>query len=384
MSKSDLIQVKTLNELSDSRLLYERKVPAFGYMIIILVALLLIGILIWSLITTKTYIVSGSGIVEGDEKSYIMSQYSGELADVKVKSGDIVEAGNELFSVKSVDLDLQNIQVDAKLDVCAVQIEKFERLRKSVLEDINLFDVSAPEDSLYYNQFEAYKSQIAQNQIDVSAYVTYGYTDAQIDAEIFKNQAKISEIYYAMLKSIEESLNNIKAEKASLIAQKEAIAKGKSEYVVQATTDGIVHLSSEYKSGMVVQAGSVLGSIAQENSGYIISAYISASDMPRVSIGDKVDVAVAGLLESTYGTISGKLTYIDSDITTLKQDAQQGASSESASYFKVKVETDAYYLVSSSGRKYNLTNGTVVGIRINYDEITYFGYLMESLGVLTR
>jgi biotin carboxyl carrier protein len=313
-----------------------------------------------------------------------MPPYSGELVGISIKNGDVVEKGCKLFAVKSVDLDLQEIQLDKKFEAYGFQIAKLERLRQSVLDDINLFDAANPDDSLYYNQFEAYKSQIIQNQIDISAYTTYGYTDAQIDAEVVKAQGKISEIYHATLKSIEEALANARSERSGLLAQKEAIAKGQSEYAVYASSDGIVHMNADYKDGMVVQAGSVLGSISQENNGYVITAYVNANDMPRINIGDKVDVAVAGLIESSYGTIPGRLEFIDSDMTTRQKDAQTAASGESTSCFRVKVKTDAYYLVSNSGRKYNLSNGTAVSIRILYDEVTYFEYLIESLGVLVR
>ena len=77
-----------------------------------------------------------------------------------------------------------------------------------------------------------------------------------------------------------------------------------------------------------------------------------------------------------YGTLPGKVVHIDSDVTT---DTEQGKS-----YFKIKVEPAESYLISKSGNKVNISNGLSVETRVKYDEITYFQYAMEALGLLVR
>ena len=42
------------------------------------------------------------------------------------------------------------------------------------------------------------------------------------------------------------------------------------------------------------------------------------------------------------------------------------------------------YLISNNGKKVNVSNGMSVGARIIYDELSYFDYLLESLGLLMR
>jgi len=372
-------QSKALSELKDSRLLYEKKLPAFGYMIVIIIALLIVSVFIWSLITPKVYIVKGSGVIESENKNYVMSGYSGEISDMKVRNGDYVQAGELLFAVKSTDLNLQQIQIDSKIEIYEKQIVQLQKLQKSIEDNVNYFDSANLDDSPYYNQFETYKAQIAQSTVDVSQYKAYGYTDAQIEVEVKKNEAKISEIYHSTLRSIGESIANTNAELEGARSQHKAIAEGQSEYKITASTSGIVHMDADYKEGMVIQAGSVIGSIANENDSYVIKTYISVNDMPRVNTGDDVDIAVAGLMESVYGTISGRLVGIDSDITS-----QQNNSENEGTYFRLDIEPDTGYLISKSGKKYNLSNGTAVETRIKYDEVSYFGYFLESLGILVR
>ncbi|MCD8329797.1 MAG: hypothetical protein LUC27_03795 [Lachnospiraceae bacterium] len=50
----------------------------------------------------------------------------------------------------------------------------------------------------------------------------------------------------------------------------------------------------------------------------------------------------------------------------------------------MEITPEATYLVSSQGNKVNLSNGMAVSARIQYDEVTYFQYMMEALMGLSR
>ena len=60
------------------------------------------------------------------------------------------------------------------------------------------------------------------------------------------------------------------------------------------------------------------------------------------------------------------------------------AQSNSASYYKMTIKPDSTYVVSRSGDKVDLSNGMSVTARVEYDQVTYFEYAMEALGVLFR
>ena len=193
--------VKNMSELKDSRILYEKDLPPFGYMLVSLIAILLIAVVIWSINTPKTYVIKSNGTVESTNKNYIMSAYTGEISQMNISEGSYVEKGDILFTVKSTDLDLQEEQITGQIDVYTANVEQLKKLEKSVMDGKNYFDLSNEEDRQYYNQYEAYMSQIGQNDIDTSTYKNYGYTDAQIEAELEKNNRSRS----AKLRIIERS-----------------------------------------------------------------------------------------------------------------------------------------------------------------------------------
>lgn len=369
-------KIKNLSELRDSALLYEKSLPPFGYILLISIVAILIVAIVWSTQAYKNYIVKGEGSVVSDNKNYIMSDYTGEIKKMYFAEGDYVEKGKTLLVIKSTDLDMQLSQLNGRLDLYQEKIKNLSLLEKSIKDDKNYFTESNPEERSYYNRFNEYKSSVSQFEIDLSRYQSQGYTKEQIENEISINEAQIAEVYYSALKSISDDMAAAQAEIDDINVQKAAINNGKAEYKVFANTSGIVHLNGEYKEGMVLQAAEAVGSIASENDVYFISAFIPARDRPLIDNGDSVDIAVSGLVENVYGILSGQIYFIDSDITNDSQTSE--------SYFKILVKPDSDYLISKSGDKVTISNGMKVETRVKYDKVTYFQYVLESLGFKTR
>lgn len=372
-------QFKTMEQLRDSRLLFEKELPAFGYMLLLVITVSLIGVILWSIHAVKPYMIISQGTVTNQDAGYVMPAYTGEIEQCYMEEGMLVQAGDVLFTIKSTDYNLQEEQLLANKETYEKQIEQSELLVQSIKDDTNYFDASNPEDELYYSTYEAYKSQVAQNKFDGSMYQAYGYSDEQIEAELEKNQGKIAEIYYSAIQSAQNTIREAQQQIEAINAQLAAIQNGQAEYSVKAVADGTLHMLADYKSGMVVQTGSAVATITPENEEILIEAYISTADMTRMEEGDTVQMAVDGLMQSVYGTVTGTVTGIDSNVTSL-----EGQDGQSTSVFKIRIVPDTDYVVSKTGRKVNLSNGMTVEARITYDEVTYFHYVLEKLGLFIR
>lgn len=111
----------------------------------------------------------------------------------------------------------------------------------------------------------------------------------------------------------------------SIDAQLAAVSGGQDSYEVKATASGVLHMLGNYKSGMVVQTTTTVATITPENSQRYLEAYVSTSDMARMHEGDRVQAVMDGLSQNVYGTISGSVSRIDSNVTT--QEGQDGATS---------------------------------------------------------
>lgn len=229
-------QIKTLDQLKDSRILYDHTVPAFGYILLVVLTIMIAAVISWSIYAPKTYIIKAQGAVESNNKNYVMSEFSGIIYDLNIEEGSVVDEGDILFRIKSTDFNVQSVQLEEQKQTYEKRIEQYQKLVQSIEDDTNYFDIANEDESLYYNQYEAYKSQIAQNKFDASAYTAYGYTEEQVENEMKKNQAKITEIYYNAMTSARNSVEEAKSQLETIEAQLAALGTGKEEYSVTAKT----------------------------------------------------------------------------------------------------------------------------------------------------
>lgn len=368
-------RIQPLEQLKDSQLLFEKELPVFGYMLILIVGLFLAGAVTWSIHAPKVYTIQAQGTVSNRDANYVMCTYTGEIESSYMEEGKLVEAGDVLFTIKSTDYDLQKEQLESNRLAYETQIKQYQKLITSIKDDVNYFDSANPEDELYYSTFETYKAKVEQSVLDTSMYEAYGYTQEQIEAEIVKNQGKISEIYYSALQTAESAMQEAELQIASIDAQLSAISSGQDAYVVKASTSGVLHLLADYKPGMVVQTTTTVASITPENADRVIEAYVSTADMARMQEGDAVQIVVDGLSQSVYGTIKGTVRQIDSNVTT-----QQGQDGSTMQMFRVLIDMETDYMISQSGDKVDIVNGMTVVARVQYDKVTYFNYILEKLG----
>ena len=366
--------IRDINELQDRRIMMEKKLPPFGYALILLTAALILFLVVWSTKNYRTYVSQSSGSVQAANKTYIMSSYSGSITELNIAEGTYVNEGDLIAHIKSTDLDMQQDSIQSQLDIYKKQKSQYEKLVKSIQDDKNYFSETDIDDQPYYYQYETYKSQVAQKAFDASPYQAAGYSDEQIKALMEQNQSEVEALYYSTLQSISASLTSVQSNIDNLQSQMDALNTGANDYYIYAPTSGVIHMDTPYKVGMVLSAGTPLATVASENSDLEVVAYVTLSDRPLLHVGDPCKIAITGLSEYSYGTLPGTVTSIDSDVT----------ASSSGSYYKMTITPDSTYVISNSGDKVDLSNGMSVTARVEYDKLTYFEYAMEALGVLFR
>ena len=366
--------IRDITELQDRRIMMEKKLPPFGYALVLLTAALMLFLVVWSTKNYRTYVSQSSGTVQAANKTYIMSSYSGSITELNVSEGTYVNEGDLIAHIKSTDLDMQQDSIQSQLDIYKKQKSQYEKLVKSIQDDKNYFSETDIDDQPYYYQYETYKSQVAQKAFDASPYQAAGYSDEQIKALMEQNQSEVEALYYSTLQSISASLTSVQSNIDNLQSQLGALNTGANDYYIYAPTSGVIHMDTPYKVGMVLSAGTPLATVASENSDLEVVAYVTLSDRPLLHVGDPCKIAITGLSEYSYGTLTGTVTSIDSDVT----------ASSSGSYYKMTITPDSTYVISNSGDKVDLSNGMSVTARVEYDKLTYFEYAMEALGVLFR
>lgn len=367
------LKLYNLNELTDSRVLYDKNPPKFMIYIIALVTILLALFLVWANKSTKTYMVKGQGIVTTENKSQIMAAVSGSVVNVNALEGKEVKAGDVLFTLNPVEPNLESGQAEDQIEMFSKRIALLIRAENDATALKNSFDKNKADEAEFYNKLTNSYTKGKEFVVDEAALKAEAATKEQIKQYRVTQKIKSDGNYYDTILQFTTERTQLELEKDKLEIQKTALGKSAGEFKVVAPKDGKLHLSANITKGMVLQAGNLLGSITNNKEDLIIETLIPASERPRIHKSDDVAVAVAGLNQAEYGTIKGKVLDIDQDATI---DSEKGNV-----YFKVKVKLDRTYLADKKGEKVNLTLGMVTETSVKYEKITYMKYFMEQIGI---
>ncbi|ADL51181.1 HlyD family secretion protein [Clostridium cellulovorans] len=368
-----MLNVYKLNEITDSKIQYDKKPPRFMYYIILVMLMLVVSFFIWSTKSIKTYIVTGNGIVTTENKSNITAKVSGEVKEVYIQEGKEVKAGDILIVFNSPEPKYQIEQVENQVEFLNKRIDLLKRAENEANKGTNTFDKNNIDELEFYNRLLGSNAKLEEYKVDEEALRKQGYKEAEIKQFYDKAQIKKNQIYYDTILSFTNERNQLEMEKDKLETQKKAIANSMNEYIIYAVSDGKIHLNSEIKKGMVLQSGSQIGSIAKVDGELTVEALISGSDRPRVQENDEVSLAIDGLNQAEYRTLNGNIESIDEDATI---DNQKGKI-----YFKVKIRPDNNYIEDKNGDKVKLKLGMVTEVRVKYEKITYMKYFMEQIGI---
>lgn len=161
-----------LDELTDSREVFDAKTNSFVSIFISILILLVIIALIWSFFGEIEEVAKASGIVRPNDKvSTIQSPAFGQVENVHFEEGQVVNEGDLLFTIA---IDNVETELDYRQeDMVILQQEKkyLERYKESVEAETNLFSESADEEARYYHMVEQYVLQLdlLDGEYDLSA-----------------------------------------------------------------------------------------------------------------------------------------------------------------------------------------------------------------------
>lgn len=346
--------------------------------IILIVIIILIAVITWSMYSIKTYVVKGQGIVTTQNKQHIMSPVSGTVEEIHIEEGKKVNKGDLLLSLKPTQPNLQIEQANKQIAYLNERLKLLNQAQVNVSKGTNDFDKKKSTELEFYNKLNVLQMKIKEFEFSKGTEDTLkqqSYTDEQIID--YKNKAtnKIEQAKYDTLSEFTKEKKEIEMEINKLEAQKGALVKSLEEYKIFATDEGKFHFDNKITMGMVIQAGSLIGNLAGVGENLIIEVNVPAAERVKVKVKDDVEMVVAGLNQSEYGTIKGKIISIAEDATIDEKKESNNI------YFKVQVKPENNYLTDKNNKKVNLSLGMLTEIRIKYEKISYLKYMAELIGI---
>jgi membrane fusion protein, peptide pheromone/bacteriocin exporter len=271
----------------------------------------------------------------------------------EVDEEDISELTSELEEIKSAISKIEDSILEKELSVVELQESKIES----------------------ETQIEEWKSEV--DMID-SRITALEDENKGIERQLDSNYSQVEQTLYQLLSELGLARNQTSSKLIELQAGLGAAEGQDAINFVKASESGELHFISPIAIGMAVQQGQIIGEVASHNEKIYVDAYISASDRSRVKVDKNVNVAVIGLNSYRYGTLPGKITFIEPG--TVRNETVNGVSI----LYRLHVELDSNFLESNSGETVELIRSMPVEARIVYNEESYLGVCVKILDRMVR
>lgn len=365
-------RIYTLSELKESKLMYDRKPPAFGVIITFMTLIFVVSAIIWAAFSPKTYVVKATSLLVSQDKVNIMSKVSAPIKEIYVEEGQEVKAGDALIQFDDFQARLQLAQIQSVVDYYQKNISIMDRL----VAFINNFTLADQNSQI--NPFDKDNSDEAKAYLDAQTFIDYVNQQKQAaeEQENEYSQTEVDALKTQLLSQQYSYLNELKMQLAQYQSQLTMYQEALSDFILKAEQSGVVHLIPGLTKGTVLQAGALLGSISSKDSStYYFETIIPAFDRSKIKINNPVEIAIGGILQSEYGVLKGKVIAIDTDSTQTEKGEV---------FYRVKIKPDNLKLTDRRGNTINLTLGMIGESRIKYDETTWLIWIIEQIGIKLR
>src|SRR5690554_1683684 len=149
--------IQDLKDITDSREMLESKPHFFlAWFAYILIGILVVA-LIWSYFGQIEDYVKAVGTVRPGEKiSTIRNMVTGRVDEVYFEQGMKVKEGDVLYTIEIDGLIAEKEQLERKVSRLEIENSNLLKIKKSILENKNLFDNENIDEIDFYNRYRKY------------------------------------------------------------------------------------------------------------------------------------------------------------------------------------------------------------------------------------
>lgn len=245
--------------------------------------------------------IVASGHVEARDVR-VAAKLGGRLERLAVKEGDLVERGQELAKLETVDLELQRRQVQAERDQAQAEL----RLRLNGARAEDKAELEAQIRSLEADLHAAARDlERMQGLLDKGSGTTKARDDAQARRDMLhaRREAQRQSLQRMKSGSREEEKAAARARAAAVAARLAQIEQQLQDATVQSPLTGVV-TEKLAEAGEMVPAGSPLLVVTDLQDAWL-TVYVAEPDLGRIHLGDEAEVKTDG-----GETRKGRITFI--------------------------------------------------------------------------
>lgn len=186
-----------INEMSDSKEVYDSKPNIFFTIFIYLILGIIIIALIWMYFGRIDVVVKSDAMIRpNNQVATVANTYSGKLENVNIKDGDYVEVGNVLYTIEHEDLLTDLTYYKEQLRDLEENLSLLNKYKKSVEDGKNYFKNDRDEEEYYlkflgyYINYETIKKDYSYS--DKEREMNLGSTSEQL--QVLQEKLKYTEL----------------------------------------------------------------------------------------------------------------------------------------------------------------------------------------------
>ncbi|KRG62897.1 hemolysin secretion protein D [Stenotrophomonas humi] len=382
-----------MNDVQES--LLAQTTPGSRLVLYMIAAVLCAG-LIWASIARVEEITQGEAkIISKSREQVIQSLEGGILAEMNVREGDVVDAGQVLLKIDPTRANASYREALSKVISLKAAIS---RLRAEAYGEPLQFDEqvsSAPEE--VESETRAYNARRRALMESVAALErSYALSMREINlAEPLAAKGLLSDVELLRMRrqandiksQVVERQNRYRADANSELAKLEMELSqtnenlvGRADVVERTTINapvrGTVKNVRVNTIGGVIQPGEHILEIVPLEDQLLVEGKIRPKDVAFLRPGLPATVKVTAYDYAIYGGLTGKVEHISPD--TLKDDQKAASGRPDDTYYRVLVLTERSAL-QAGGKELPIIPGMVASVEIRTGEKTVLEYLLKPI-----
>jgi adhesin transport system membrane fusion protein len=392
-----LVRRKDLPLLNDLQAAMQHEQHRGMLWTVLLLALLLVAFVVWAYFSNVEEVARGQGsVIPSSREQVIQSLDPGVLAEMLVKEGDVVEAGQVLLRLDTARSSAVYREARNKVEALSAAAA---RLRAEAYGVPLRFEPETPPE-LVARETAAYRSRTRAIEESVAG---LRESKALLDREIAITEPMVargvmSEVELLRMKrqsadlalQIVERRNKFQADASielvrveSELAQAREAMLARADPVnraeIRAPLRGIVKNIRINTAGGVINSGQDIMEIVPLDGPLLVEAYVRPSDVAFIRPNAPALVKLSAYDYAIYGGLDGVVTLISPGTLQDNRRPSELKLNPEESYYRIIVRTNENTLRDKNGKPLPIIPGMIATVDIKTGEKTVFQYLVKPL-----